>query len=176
VVEDCVHVTADGRRLWITHGDLFDGVIQCAKWLAYTGDVAYEFMLKVNRWFNRVRARLGLPYWSLSRYLKLKVKRAVSYVSDFETAVAHEARRRGMHGVVCGHIHHAEIREIDGILYCNDGDWVESLTALVEHHDGRLEILDRSAFARAPVVTLAPVAAQGLPAGVAGAALVPEER
>jgi UDP-2,3-diacylglucosamine pyrophosphatase LpxH len=144
VVEDCIHVTADGRRLWITHGDHFDGVIQCAKWLAYVGDAAYEFTLKVNRWFNHLRARLGLPYWSLSRYLKLKVKRAVSYVSDFEVAVAREARRRGADGVVCGHIHHAEIRDIDGVLYCNDGDWVESLTALVEHHDGRLEIIDRS--------------------------------
>ncbi len=155
VVQDCVHVTADGRRLWITHGDLFDGVIQCAKWLAYLGDAAYEFTLKVNRAFNSLRARLGLPYWSLSRYLKLKVKRAVSYVSDFETAVAREARRRGVQGVVCGHIHHAEIREIEGVLYCNDGDWVESLTALVEHHDGRLEIIDRGDEAR--IVSHAPV-------------------
>ena len=105
----------------------------------------YEFALRVNRGFNRARARLGLPYWSLSRYLKLKVKRAVSYVSDFELAVAREARKRGLDGVVCGHIHHAEIREIDGVLYCNDGDWVESLTALVEHADGRLEIADWSA-------------------------------
>jgi len=144
VVDDCIHVTADGRRLWVTHGDLFDGVIQCAKWLAYVGDVAYETTLKVNRWFNVARARLGLPYWSLSRYLKHKVKRAVSYVGAFEVAVAREARRRGVHGVVCGHIHHAELRQIDGILYANDGDWVESLTALVEHADGRLEILDRS--------------------------------
>jgi hypothetical protein len=94
---------------------------------------------------------VGLPYWSLSRYLKLKVKRAVSYVSDFEVAVAREARKRGADGVVCGHIHHAEIREIDGVLYCNDGDWVESLTALVEHHDGRLEIIDRSAELGLPV-------------------------
>jgi len=147
VAQDYTHVTADGRRLWITHGDYFDGVIQCAKWLAYVGDVAYEFTLKVNRWFNVARARLGLPYWSLSRYLKLKVKRAVSHVSDFEVAVAREARKRGAHGVVCGHIHHAEIRDIDGVLYCNDGDWDESLTALVEHHDGRLEIIDRSADA-----------------------------
>jgi len=145
VVTDAVHVTADGRQLWITHGDLFDGVIQCAKWLAYVGDSAYEFTLKLNSWFNRARARMGLPYWSLSKYLKLKVKRAVSYVSDFEVAVAREARKRGLQGVVCGHIHHAEMREIDGILYCNDGDWVESLTALVEHHDGRLEIADWSA-------------------------------
>ena len=143
VVEDCLHRTADGRRLWVTHGDLFDGVIQCARWLAHVGDAAYEFTLKLNRHVNRLRARLGLPYWSLSRYLKLKVKRAVSYVSDFEVAVACEARRRGVHGVVCGHIHHAELREIDGILYANDGDWVESLTALVEHADGRLEILER---------------------------------
>ncbi|MDM4765578.1 UDP-2,3-diacylglucosamine diphosphatase [Pelomonas sp. SE-A7] len=145
VVEDCIHETADGRKLWVTHGDLFDGVIQCAKWLAYLGDSAYEFTLKLNRHLNSLRARLGLPYWSLSRYLKLKVKRAVSYVSDFEQAVAREARKRGVQGVVCGHIHHAEIREIEGVLYCNDGDWVESLTALVEHADGRLEILDYSA-------------------------------
>ncbi len=145
VVEDAVHLTADGRRLWVTHGDLFDGVIQCAKWLAYVGDWAYERTLRVNSWFNSARARLGLPYWSLSKYLKGKVKRAVSYVNDFEAAVAREARNRGLQGVVCGHIHHAEIREIDGVLYCNDGDWVESLTALVEHHDGRLEIADWSA-------------------------------
>ena len=160
VVEDCMHVTADGKRLWVTHGDLFDGVIQCAKWLAYAGDQAYEFTLKVNRWFNHVRASLGLPYWSLSRFLKHKVKRAVSYVAEFETAVAREAKKRGAHGVVCGHIHHAEIREIDGVLYCNDGDWVESLTALVEHHDGRLEIIDRSAQAVRQVVpqgAMAPV-------------------
>ncbi|MFT3820912.1 MAG: UDP-2,3-diacylglucosamine diphosphatase [Rubrivivax sp.] len=145
VVDDAMHLTADGRRLWVTHGDHFDGVIQCAKWLAYLGDVAYELVLKVNRWLNSARARLGLPYWSLSRCLKLKVKRAVSYVSDFEQAVAREARRRGADGVVCGHIHHAEMRTIDGVLYCNDGDWVESLTALVEHFDGRLEIVDRGA-------------------------------
>jgi UDP-2,3-diacylglucosamine pyrophosphatase LpxH len=147
VVEDAIHTLADGRRLWVTHGDLFDGVVQCARWLAYVGDTAYEWTLKVNRWFNSARAQLGLPYWSLSKYLKQKVKRAVSYVSDFEAAVAREARKRGVHGVVCGHIHHAEIREIDGMLYCNDGDWVESLTALVEYADGRLEILDRSATA-----------------------------
>jgi UDP-2,3-diacylglucosamine pyrophosphatase LpxH len=142
VVEDAVHTTADGRLLWVTHGDHFDGVIQCAKWLAHVGDWAYEITLRINRRLNSWRARAGLPYWSLSRYLKLKVKRAVSYVSDFEVAVAREARERGLHGVVCGHIHHAEIRTIEGILYCNDGDWVESLTALVEQADGSLEILD----------------------------------
>lgn len=142
VAEEWTHRTADGRLLWITHGDLFDGVVQCAKWLAHLGDSAYEFTLKLNRHLNSMRARMGLPYWSLSKYLKLKVKRAVSYVGDFENAVAKEARKRGVQGVVCGHIHHAELREIDGILYANDGDWVESLTALVEHADGRLEIID----------------------------------
>jgi UDP-2,3-diacylglucosamine pyrophosphatase LpxH len=155
VAEEWIHTTADGKRLWITHGDLFDGVIQCAKWLAHVGDSLYEFILKINRHFNSMRARLGLPYWSLSKYLKLKVKRAVSYVSDFEVAVAREARKRGVHGVVCGHIHHAELRDIDGILYANDGDWVESLTALVEHTDGRLEIVDwseRVSVARRPSV------------------------
>ena len=141
VAEDWVHETADGRKLWVIHGDLFDGVIQCAKWLAYVGDSLYEFTLKLNRHLNTWRARLGLPYWSLSKYLKLKVKRAVSYLDDFENAVAREARKRGLQGVVCGHIHHAELRDIDGILYANDGDWVESLTALAENADGRLEIL-----------------------------------
>jgi len=144
VVTDCIHRLRDGRQLWITHGDLFDGVVQNIRWLAYLGDTLYEFALKLNRHFNSLRARLGLPYWSLSRYLKLKVKRAVSYIGSFEEAVAHEARRRGADGVVCGHIHHAEMRDIDGVLYLNDGDWVESLTALVEHEDGRLEILDWS--------------------------------
>ena len=138
---DAVHTTADGRQLWVTHGDHFDGVIQCAKWLAYLGDNLYELTLKLNRHLNTLRARLGLPYWSLSAYLKGKVKKALNYVTDFEVAVAAEARRRGHDGVVCGHIHRAEMREIDGTLYCNDGDWVESHTALVEHLDGHLELI-----------------------------------
>jgi UDP-2,3-diacylglucosamine pyrophosphatase LpxH len=141
IVNEAVHTTADGKRLWVTHGDLYDGVIQCARWLAVLGDNAYEFTLKLNRWVNSVRARIGLPYWSLSQYLKHKVKRAVSYVTAFEDALAEETIKRGLDGVVCGHIHHAEMREINGVLYCNDGDWVESLTALVEHDDGRLEII-----------------------------------
>ena len=141
VVEDAVHTTADGRQLWVVHGDYFDGVIQCAKWLAYLGDNLYEFTLRLNRHLNSVRARMGLPYWSLSAYLKHKVKKALAYVTDFEEAVAGEARRRGHQGVVCGHIHRAEMRDIKGTLYCNDGDWVESRTALVEHFDGRLELV-----------------------------------
>jgi UDP-2,3-diacylglucosamine pyrophosphatase LpxH len=166
IMEEAIHETADGSRLWITHGDLFDGVIQCARWLAHLGDQAYEFTLKLNRWFNYLRARLGLPYWSLSRFLKHKVKRAVNFISDFEQAVAHEARRRGLDGVVCGHIHHAEMREIEGVLYCNDGDWVESLTALVEHEDGRLEIIDWSQHIRqrrAHTATAAATAAAPVP-------------
>jgi UDP-2,3-diacylglucosamine pyrophosphatase LpxH len=142
VVEDCIHRGADGRQYWVTHGDLFDGVVQCARWLALLGDRLYDLALHLNRHFNSVRARLGLPYWSLSRYLKLKVKRAVSFIGDYEAAVVREARRRGMDGVICGHIHHAELRQLDGIIYANDGDWVESLTALVEHRDGRLEVIE----------------------------------
>lgn len=141
ILEEAVHITADGKKLWVIHGDYFDGVIQCAKWLAYVGDNLYEFTLKLNRYLNHLRARMGMPYWSLSAYLKLKVKKAVNFISDFEVAVANEARKLGYHGAICGHIHQAEIRNIDGILYCNDGDWVESCTALVEHADGRLEIL-----------------------------------
>ncbi|MBP7568111.1 MAG: UDP-2,3-diacylglucosamine diphosphatase [Burkholderiaceae bacterium] len=141
VLEEAVHMTADGRRLWVIHGDHFDGVIQCAKWLAYVGDNLYEFTLRLNRHLNTLRARLGLPYWSLSAYLKGRVKTALNYVTDFEVAVAAEARRRGHQGVVCGHIHRAEMREIDGTLYCNDGDWVESMTALVEDFQGRLSIV-----------------------------------
>jgi len=141
VVEQAVHITADGKKLWVIHGDYFDGVIQFAKWLAYLGDTLYDWALKANRHLNYMRGRLGMPYWSLSAYLKLKVKKAVNFISDFEVAVAHEAKKLGYDGVVCGHIHHAEIRNIDGVLYCNDGDWVESLSTLVEHHDGRLEIL-----------------------------------
>ncbi len=162
VADEWTHETADGRLLWVTHGDLFDGVIQCAKWLALVGDTLYTFTLRLNRSLNSLRARLGLPYWSLSKYLKRRVRRAVSYVSDFETAVAREAQRRGVHGVVCGHIHHAELREIGGIVYANDGDWVESLTALVEHADGRLEIVEwaprRPAAVRVPLAACAEAA------------------
>ena len=140
--DEAVHVTADGRRLLVIHGDLFDAVVRGAKWLAHVGDFFYMLSLKLNRWFNHARARLGLPYWSLAQFLKHKVKNAVSYIGNFEEALAAEAGKRGFDGVVCGHIHKAEIRDIGGILYCNDGDWVESLTALVETHEGELRIID----------------------------------
>jgi UDP-2,3-diacylglucosamine pyrophosphatase LpxH len=141
VVEDAVHVTARGTRLWVTHGDLFDAVMQHARWLAHLGSWLYDVLLMLNRWMNAVRQWMGLPYWSMSQYLKHQVKDAVNFISQFELVMAQEARRRGCDGVVCGHIHKAEMRHIDGVLYCNDGDWVESMTALVETLAGELEII-----------------------------------
>jgi UDP-2,3-diacylglucosamine pyrophosphatase LpxH len=141
IQKEAIHETADGRRLLVIHGDRFDGVVQHAPWLARLGDELYSFALSLNHWVNHARAKLGFPYWSLSQFLKHRVKDAVSFISNFESALAAEARRRGLDGVVCGHIHKAEIREIDGILYCNDGDWVESLTALVETFEGELKLI-----------------------------------
>ena len=141
IAANAIHVLADGRRFLVLHGDEFDLVTNHAKWLAVLGDYAYRTAISLNVWFNAVRRRLGFPYWSISAYLKYKVKNAVSFIGDFEAALAGEARRRGVQGIVCGHIHHPEIRDIGGIVYCNDGDWVESCTALVEHFDGRLELL-----------------------------------
>jgi UDP-2,3-diacylglucosamine pyrophosphatase LpxH len=142
VARDAIHETADGRRFLVTHGDEFDGVVQHAKWLAFLGDWSYRTVLMLNTWFNLVRRRLGFGYWSLSAYLKVKVKNALQFIENFETAVAEEARRRGVDGVICGHIHKAEMRDIQGVAYINDGDWVESCTALVEHMDGRLELIE----------------------------------
>jgi UDP-2,3-diacylglucosamine pyrophosphatase LpxH len=155
ILQQAVHVTASGQRFLVMHGDQFDGIVKYAKWLAFVGDRAYNVALSLNLWFNVARRRLGFPYWSLSAYLKHKVKNAVEYISNYEHAVVAEARRRGVDGVICGHIHSAEIRRFDDILYCNDGDWVESCTALVEHFDGRLEILQ---WAEMPhVVRITPV-------------------
>lgn len=148
VVRDAEHRTADGRRLLVMHGDEFDSVVRYAKFLALLGDWAYTAALVVNRWFNAGRRRFGYPYWSLSAWLKRQVKEAVKAIDRFETALSGEARRRGFDGVVCGHIHQAEMREIQGVLYLNDGDWVESCTAIVEHHDGRLELIDWAALNR----------------------------
>jgi UDP-2,3-diacylglucosamine pyrophosphatase LpxH len=141
ILPETFHICADGRRFLVLHGDQFDGVVKHARWLAIVGDGAYNLALSLNIWFNYARRKLGFSYWSLSAYLKHKVKNAVEFICRFEEAVVAEARRQGADGVIAGHIHTAEIREIDGILYCNDGDWVESCTALVEHRDGTLEIL-----------------------------------
>lgn len=141
VTNETIHVTATGQRLLIIHGDQFDSVMGCAKWLAHIGDTAYTFLLGVNFVFNYVRRKLGFSYWSLSAYLKRKVKNAMASVGDFENFIANEARRHDAHGVVCGHIHRAQIRQIGQVLYCNDGDWVESCTALVEDMQGKLSII-----------------------------------
>jgi UDP-2,3-diacylglucosamine pyrophosphatase LpxH len=139
---EAAHQTADGRRLLVIHGDKFDGVVLYARWLAFLGDQAYTLLLRANILVNAVRKRMGLPYWSLSAYLKKRVKNAVQFVCNFEQALAHEATSRGFDGVVCGHIHCAEIRRIGEITYFNDGDWVESCTALVEDHQGAMSIVD----------------------------------
>jgi UDP-2,3-diacylglucosamine pyrophosphatase LpxH len=146
---EAIHETADGRRLMVVHGDMFDGVIMYAKWLAYLGDYAYSMLLKANQWLNAVRRRLQLPYWSLSARLKKKVKNAVQFITEYETVVAREAALRGVDGVVCGHIHSAEIRDMDGVVYYNDGDWVESCTALVEDHAGAMRLIDWAEHLRA---------------------------
>lgn len=144
-----IHETADGRHFLVIHGDEFDVVVRYAKWLAFLGDSAYVLALGVNSHFNWIRRRLGLPYWSLSAWLKYKVKRAVNYIGEFESALAQEARRNGAQGVVCGHIHHASIREIGDILYINTGDWVESCTAVGETRDGKFEIIRWAGLAAA---------------------------
>lgn len=141
VVNEHVHTTADGRQLLVLHGDFFDVITRYHKWLALAGDFAYEATMQANFWFNRARRMLGLRYWSLSAFAKDRVKTAVNVISSFENAVAHECQRRGLDGVVCGHIHHAEIRDIQGVTYHNCGDWVESCTALAEDFNGKLSII-----------------------------------
>jgi len=136
-----IHETADGRRLLILHGDEFDVITLAHRWLAHVGDFAYETLMGLNRLVNAVRRKLDLPYWSLSKHAKAKVKNAVEFISHYEDVVAHAAGSRGVDGVVCGHIHTAEMRDINGVAYYNDGDWVEGCTALVEHFDGHMEIL-----------------------------------
>jgi UDP-2,3-diacylglucosamine pyrophosphatase LpxH len=142
VVEDIVHRTADGLQYLVIHGDLFDVVIRHARWIALLGDKAYDAAIFLNTYFNAVRRFLGMPYWSLSQWLKLKVKNAVNFIGEYERTLAAEARRRNVDGVICGHIHHAKIQNENGLVYVNCGDWVESCTAIVEHFDGRLEIID----------------------------------
>ena len=142
ILEDDIHITAQGKRLLVLHGDIFDNVMRFTPWLATIGDHLYEFLLKLNRPINKFRQRFGKGYWSLSAHLKMKVKNAVSYISQFEEIASDHAKKQQADGIVCGHIHHAEIREFHGIEYYNDGDWVESCTALAEDFDGNLSILN----------------------------------
>jgi UDP-2,3-diacylglucosamine pyrophosphatase LpxH len=141
VTETTIHVGVDGKRYLVIHGDLFDVVIKHAKWLALLGDKAYDAAILVNTAFNKIRRLFGLTYWSLSQWAKLKVKNAVNFIGEFETTLAAEAHRHGADGVICGHIHHAAIHNNFGVCYINCGDWVESCTAIVEHSDGRFEII-----------------------------------
>ncbi|WP_286829969.1 MULTISPECIES: UDP-2,3-diacylglucosamine diphosphatase [Kordiimonas] len=141
IADETIYQALNGKRYWVLHGDKFDGVVKYAKWLAHLGDHAYVMLLRLNTMVNWARHRLGYPYWSLSSYLKHKVKNAVEYIGKYEEAVATEAERMGVDGVICGHIHHAERRFFGKTEYMNDGDWVESCTALVERMDGAFEIL-----------------------------------
>jgi UDP-2,3-diacylglucosamine pyrophosphatase LpxH len=141
LIDENVHTTADGRELLVIHGDQYDVVTRYHRWLAFLGDIGYNALLRINRHFNHWRARFGYGYWSLSAWVKHRVKRAVNYISDFEEAVTHHCRQRGYQGVVCGHIHHAEVRDFDGIQYLNCGDWVESCTALAEDENGQFHLL-----------------------------------
>lgn len=151
-----IHEGADGTRYLVTHGDQFDMVVMNAKWLAHVGDHAYSFALWLNGIFNRVRRLWGGQYWSLSKWAKLKVKKAVNFIGEYETVLAEEARTHGVHGVICGHIHHAANGDIDGVRYLNTGDWVESCTAIVEHASGEMELIDWASTKRARA-NIAPV-------------------
>lgn len=164
VRDEVVHTTIDGRRFLVTHGDRFDCVVQGGRWLAKLGARAYDALLVANQWVAGLRRALGLGYWSLAAYLKHKVKDAVNYIGNYEQAVAREARGQRLDGLICGHIHHAEMREIEDVLYCNCGDWVESCTALVEHHDGRLELLRWTDASQVSLSARAPAPLAPLPA------------
>ncbi|UYG07529.1 UDP-2,3-diacylglucosamine diphosphatase [Halomonas sp. M4R1S46] len=154
-----IHTTADGRRLLVSHGDEFDTHVRIAPWLLTLGDGMHQFVLALNRWCNRTRSLLGLPYWSLASALKRRVGAAQRYVAQFEQAALHQAVREGLDGYVGGHIHKAGFRTRDGVLYCNDGDWVEHCTALLETPDGRLQLVDwrGEVIEREPALEASPI-------------------
>lgn len=158
VKKEEIHTTADGRHFLILHGDEFDGAVKCSKLIAKLGDFLYDWLLEANRLVNYIRRKTGFSYWSLASYLKSKVPNAVKYIERFEEAVAHEACRRHADGLICGHIHRASLRKINGITYCNTGDWVENCTGLVEHESGELELIHwtNEAAQSMPVISLWP--------------------
>jgi len=138
-----IHVTADGKQYLLIHGDEFDQVMRHHRWVAVLGDIAYNLLVRVNAWLSWMRRTLRIPgYWSLAGYAKRRVKRAVSFIYDFEDSVIRAVRSRGLDGVICGHIHSAAVRDVDGVKYINCGDWVDSCTAIVEHQDGRMELIE----------------------------------
>jgi UDP-2,3-diacylglucosamine pyrophosphatase LpxH len=148
VVDHAVHETAAGKKMLVIHGDQFDIVVRHARWLAFLGDWAYELAVIFNTHYNKLRRYFGFGYWSFSAWAKLKVKDAVNFIGDFEQTLAAEAAKRGVDGVICGHIHHATIKRLHGVEYVNTGDFVESCTAVAEHADGRFEILTWRTTAR----------------------------
>jgi UDP-2,3-diacylglucosamine pyrophosphatase LpxH len=138
-----LHVTADGKQLLLIHGDQFDQVTRHHRWIAVLGDVGYDLLVRLNGWLSWLRRTLRMNNcWSLAGFAKRKVKSAVSFIFDFEESVIHSVRDRGLNGVVCGHIHSATIKDVSGLLYVNCGDWVDSCTAIVEHFDGQLELIE----------------------------------
>ena len=159
VAERMIHEAADGKRYLVLHGDEFDVVVRHARVVAYHGDWAYDAAIAINVVFAAIRRRLGLPYWSFSSWAKQQVKTAVNFIGEFQKVVVEEARRNNADGVICGHIHHAVITEIDGIRYINSGDWVESCTAIAEHHDGEMELITWRTLASVPAQVL-PVSRQ----------------
>ncbi|UDF29213.1 UNVERIFIED_ORG: UDP-2,3-diacylglucosamine diphosphatase [Roseateles sp. XES5] len=159
VAERIIHEAADGKRYLVLHGDEFDVVVRHARVVAYLGDWAYDAAIAINVVFAAIRRKLGLPYWSFSAWAKQQVKSAVNFIGEFQRVVAEEARRNNADGVICGHIHHAVITEIDGIRYINSGDWVESCTAIAEHHDGEMELITWQKLASVPAEVL-PVSRQ----------------
>jgi UDP-2,3-diacylglucosamine pyrophosphatase LpxH len=139
--QNAIHTTADGRRILVIHGHELDTVVQNLGWLAHVGDIGYTLLMRFNGLINFFRRRCGLGYWSLSAYVKAEVKNVVSFIGKFEESVVRYAREHHVDAVLCGHIHTPAAREIDGITYYNTGDWVESGTAIVEHLDGRMELV-----------------------------------
>jgi UDP-2,3-diacylglucosamine pyrophosphatase LpxH len=166
VLHDYEHVAADGKRYLLLHGDEFDQVTRYHRWIAILGDHAYALLVRLNIALSWLRRTLGIPgYWSLAGYAKRKVKSAVSFIFDFEDSVVRHARERGVAGVICGHIHAAAVRNVDGLTYINCGDWVDSCTAIVEHFDGRMELIAWAGRKQAPAQTAATARSQpALPA------------
>jgi len=141
LTDEAQHTAVDGKRYLVVHGDKYDSIIQTQRWLAVIGDWGYETLVLLNRHFNRLRRKFGMGYWSLSAFIKQKVKSAVSFISAYEEAVVKDCRQQGFEGVICGHIHHPEIRDLEGVEYLNCGDWVESCTAIVETQNGEMKLL-----------------------------------
>jgi UDP-2,3-diacylglucosamine pyrophosphatase LpxH len=135
------HTTADNRSVYMLHGDKYDSYMQCSKLTEFVGNLSYDFILYANRKLDKLRHQLGFPFWSLARFIKSKVRNAMAHIRKFENIVAADAKKHGHDIVICGHIHHADIRCINGVTYCNDGDWIEHCTALVEKQDGKIELI-----------------------------------